>query len=104
MPGAPRLPRPPARDEAGSDRRRQAKAYEGAFEAVAAVIVASLLGYWADSYFESSPWGLLIGVVLGFSAMVLRLFRLGAEMNITADEAKDAAQAAREKDRGQPED
>ena len=84
MPGAPRLPQPPS-----SDRRRQAKAYEGAFEAVAAVVISALLGYWADDYFETTPWGLLIGVALGFAAMVLRLFRLGAQMNAIEQENGD---------------
>jgi F0F1-type ATP synthase assembly protein I len=80
--GSFRPPRPPE-----GERRRQARAYEGAFEAVAAVIISALAGYWADGYFDSSPWFLLGGVVLGFAAMVIRLFRLGDEMNDVADEA-----------------
>lgn len=81
MSGLFRPPKPPE-----GERRRQAKAYEGAFEAVAAVLITALAGYWADGYFDTSPWCLLGGVVLGFAAMVLRLFRLGAEMNSIADE------------------
>lgn len=73
----PRLPKPPE-----SGRRRQAKAYEGAFEAVAAVIIAALLGYGADARLGSTPWGLLVGVAIGFAAMVLRLFRLGRELEL----------------------
>ena len=77
-----RPPKPP-----DGERRRQAKAYQGAFESVAAVVIASLIGYWTDGYFDSSPAGLLIGVALGFLAMVLRLVRLGRELNMTGEAA-----------------
>jgi len=66
-----------------AQRRSQAKAYEGAFEAVAAVVIGALLGYWIDTRLDSSPWALLAGVVLGFGAMVLRLLRLGRELGMT---------------------
>jgi len=80
------LPKPPA---AGG--RRQAKAYEGAFEAVAAVIIAALIGYWLDTKLESAPWALVAGTAIGFAAMVLRLFRLGRELEAAAlaDERAD---------------
>ena len=85
-------PKPPS-----GERRRQAKAYEGAFEAVVSVIIATTVGYFADGYFDSSPIGLFTGVVLGFAAMVLRLVRLGKELGYTdppdgagAPEARDA--------------
>ena len=61
----------------------QTRAYEGAFEAVAAIIAAVCLGYWADTYFGSSPFGLIVGAVIGFSAMVLRLLRLGRQLGIS---------------------
>lgn len=60
---------------AGSD------AYQGAFEAIGAILVGGGFGYWADLTWDSSPWGFLIGIVLGFAAMVLRLLRLGKELN-----------------------
>lgn len=60
---------------AGSD------AYQGAFEAVGSVLIACLFGYWVDSRWDTRPFGLLIGVVLGFAAMVLRLLRLGKELH-----------------------
>lgn len=90
MSGTFRPPRPPE-----GERRRQAKAYEGAFEAVVALIVSALVGYWADGYFGSSPWLMIVGVVLGFAAMVLRLFRLGSEM----ESLERAAQAKGEEDK-----
>ena len=75
-----RSPKPPS-----GERRRQAKAYQGAFEAVFAVVIAAGLGYWLDGRFESSPIGLFVGVALGFMAMVLRLVRLGGELGMTDD-------------------
>jgi F0F1-type ATP synthase assembly protein I len=58
------------------------KAYQGALEATFAVIIGVILGYWADQYFESEPIGLILGAVLGFAAMVLRLLRLGRELGL----------------------
>jgi F0F1-type ATP synthase assembly protein I len=72
-PGRQRLKRASAR--AGSD------AYQGAFEAVGAVLVACGVGYWIDGRWETSPWGVVIGAILGFAAMVLRLVRLGKELH-----------------------
>jgi F0F1-type ATP synthase assembly protein I len=60
---------------AGSD------AYQGAFEAVGAVLIATGAGYWIDKSWETSPWGIALGALLGFMAMVLRLVRLGKELH-----------------------
>lgn len=81
-PGRQRLKRASAR--AGSD------AYQGAFEAVGAVLVGVGFGFWVDSRWETGPWGVLVGVVLGFAAMVLRLVRLGKELNPDALGANEA--------------
>jgi F0F1-type ATP synthase assembly protein I len=62
-------------------KRRQGLAYQGAFEAVFAVLIAAGLGLWADDYFETSPRWLLIGTLIGFVAFVLRLVRLGSQLN-----------------------
>ena len=56
-------------------------AYEGAAEAVGAILVATLLGYGIDQYFETGPVGLLIGAGFGFAAFVVRLMRLGKELH-----------------------
>ena len=72
-PGRQRIKRLAA--AAGSD------AYQGAFEAIGAVLVGGGFGYWADLTWDTGPWGFLIGIVVGFAAMVLRLLRLGKELN-----------------------
>jgi hypothetical protein len=64
-------------------------AYEGAFEAVGAILIATLLGYWFDEYYETTPTGVLVGAAIGFGAFVLRLFRMGRQLHPEpgADEA-----------------
>lgn len=37
------------------------------------IVVGALGGYFADRYLHSSPWGLIIGVVIGSVAGVKRL-------------------------------
>ncbi len=76
-PGRQRVKRAAA--AAGSD------AYQGAFEAVGAVLIACAFGYWVDSRWDTTPYGLLIGAVVGFAAMVLRLVRLGKELHPDPD-------------------
>lgn len=51
--------------------------YQGAFEAVIAILVAALFGYWLDGYFDTAPVFLLIGVAIGFASFTVRLIRLG---------------------------
>jgi ATP synthase protein I len=42
----------------------------------AAIIVGALLGYGADYFLHSSPWGLLIGLMLGFAAGIANIVRV----------------------------
>ena len=56
-------------------------AYQGAMEAVFSIVVAMAAGYWADGYFGTSPWCVLLGATIGFAAFVLRLYRLGMALN-----------------------
>ncbi len=56
--------------------RRQNAAYQGAFEAVMAILIVTGIGYWADQRFDTAPRYLLIGVVVGLSSFVLRLLRI----------------------------
>jgi len=65
-------------------------AYQGALEAVFAIVVGTGAGYWADSALGSSPWGLLVGATIGFAAFVLRLYRLGASLNRVTPEPESS--------------
>ena len=61
-------------------------AYQGAMESVFAIVIGVLLGWWADSSFDSSPWGVLAGATIGFAAFVLRLTRLGSAMSAPSED------------------
>lgn len=66
-------------------------AYQGAFEAVMAVLVGAGAGYWADGHWGTTPYGVLAGVVIGFAAMVLRLLRMGRELQVDGGTGAGAA-------------
>ena len=68
--------------------RRQALAYQGAFEAVASIMVGGGLGYFADTHFDSSPFLLLVGFAFGFGAFFVRLLRLKRAME-SSEESSD---------------
>jgi F0F1-type ATP synthase assembly protein I len=68
------------------ETRRQGLAYQGAFEAVAAIPIATGIGYWADGRFDTSPYLLILGAALGFAAFVTRLLRLGHQLQAFGDE------------------
>ena len=61
-------------------------AYQGAMESVLSIVVGVLLGWWADSSFGTSPWGVLVGATIGFGAFVLRLSRLAAAMSTPSED------------------
>ncbi|HEU5094376.1 MAG TPA: AtpZ/AtpI family protein [Reyranella sp.] len=50
-------------------------------EFVAAVIVGAGLGYLADMFLPTRPWGLIVMLLLGFAAGVLNVIRAAKEMN-----------------------
>jgi F0F1-type ATP synthase assembly protein I len=57
-------------------RRRGIAAYQGALEAVLAIVIAMGAGFWADRHFGTEPRWLIVGTCLGFAAFVLRLWRM----------------------------
>jgi F0F1-type ATP synthase assembly protein I len=61
--------------------RRQGAVYQGAFEAVFALLIAAGFGYWLDGYFDTAPVLLLIGTAIGFASFTVRLIRLGRWMH-----------------------
>ena len=67
-------------------------AYEGAFEAVGAILIATGFGYWFDQHYETTPVGLLVGAGIGFAAFVLRLVRLGKQLH--GDPSEEASATA----------
>lgn len=78
-------PGKPGSEERQAEARKQGQAYQGAFEAIAAILIAAGIGLWVDHSFETSPWGLAIGTTIGFGSFVLRLVRLGKELHPPSD-------------------
>ena len=88
----PTDPNDPQNDDPASPqevvKRRGLAAYQGAFEAVLAIPIAIGGGYWLDGRFDTSPILLLVGAAVGFGAFVLRLVRLGRQLQILDNEPK----------------
>jgi F0F1-type ATP synthase assembly protein I len=68
------------KESQAGQNRRQGAVYQGAFEAVIALLIAVGFGFWLDSYFDTAPWLLLIGTAIGFASFTVRLIRLGRLM------------------------
>ena len=69
-----------AKESKAGQGRRQGAVYQGAFEAVIALLIAGGVGAWLDGYFDTAPWLLLIGTAIGFASFTVRLIRLGRWM------------------------
>ena len=63
-------------DRQEQERRRGIAAYQGALEAVLAIVIAAGAGFWADRHFGTAPRWLIVGTCVGFGSFVLRLFRM----------------------------
>jgi len=50
-----------------------------------AVLFGAGVGYWIDGRWDTTPVGVISGLVIGFAAMVLRLLRLGRELVPSVD-------------------
>jgi F0F1-type ATP synthase assembly protein I len=78
---------PEASDRKG--RMKMGRAYQAAFEATIAVVVAGAAGGYADQKLGTGPWLLIAGVLLGFGTFVLRLVKLLNELSPGAGDAED---------------
>lgn len=67
------------------------RAFRVASELLAALIVGALLGLGLDRLFETAPWLLLLGILLGFAAGILNVARALKDMNETSGGGKSAA-------------
>jgi ATP synthase protein I len=71
--------------QAGGSQQREmtgmGRAFRLASEFVAAILVGLGLGWGADALFGTTPWGMIILLLLGFAAGVLNVVRAAAAMN-----------------------
>ncbi len=51
-------------------------------------VVPALIGAWIDHRYESSPWGIVIGSVLGFVFGLRELIRLMHQMDRASKRSK----------------
>ena len=77
-----------AKGQPEGPKNRQGAAYQGAFEAVFAILIAAFLGNLADDYFGTAPRYLLVGFAIGFASFVLRLLKLGRTLQNSAPDAE----------------
>ena len=72
----------------GSEFRRGLSiAFRLGTELTVAVMIGAVMGYALDRYFDSKPWLLALGVILGGAAGSLNVYRVSKE--ITAQNNKD---------------
>jgi F0F1-type ATP synthase assembly protein I len=63
-------------EDRDAERRRGIAAYQGALEAVFAIVIGIGGGFWADQHFGTAPRWMIVGTCLGFGSFVLRLWRM----------------------------
>jgi len=68
----------------GPDNTGMARGLRLGSEFAAAILVGTGIGYLADLGLGTSPWGLLIMLLVGFAAGVLNVIRAVTEMNAEA--------------------
>lgn len=78
------------------DKTSYAKAFQLSTEFVAAIFVGALLGYLIDRFVGTTPWGMILFLLLGFVAGVLNVMRSAgvvAQKRITGADDKDQQDA-----------
>jgi len=50
-------------------------------EIVGSILVPMLIGYWLDGYFETRPWLLLAGCLVGVVNVFILIFQLSKRLN-----------------------
>ncbi len=69
-----------------------AKAFQLSTEFVAAIFVGALLGYLIDRFVGTTPWGMILFLLLGFVAGILNVMRSAgviAQNSVTGTDDKD---------------
>ena len=67
-------------------------------EFIAAILVGAGMGYLLDRWLGTSPWLLLVMLLIGFAAGVLNVVRAAAEMNRAAPPPTAAMRVADDED------
>lgn len=65
----------------GETTRKSGLAYGAALTLFAAVVIFLAIGYVADLYFKSTPWGLVGGIVFGSIIGLYQFVRITNKIN-----------------------
>ena len=66
-------------------RQGMSLAFKVGVELIVATLIGALMGYAVDSFFDSRPWFLAIGVIFGGAAGCLNVYRSAQNMIIDED-------------------
>jgi F0F1-type ATP synthase assembly protein I len=66
-------------------------------ELVVATMIGALMGYAMDKYFDTKPWGILIGLIFGGAAGCLTVYRTAKDLQFDEEENNED-QNPKEKD------
>ena len=86
LPEAPKLePNLPKRPRQGptqsqDEYRRMGIAYTIPAALVAPIVILTLLGAWLDNRFKWSPYGVMIGALLGFVTGMMNMIRMSNKL------------------------
>lgn len=64
----------------GETARKSGLAYGAALTLFGSVVIMLVLGYFADRLFGTSPWGIIIGIVLGAAIGFYQFFRITSQI------------------------
>lgn len=67
-------------ESAGENARRSGLAFSAGVAFFSAVVFMLILGWLADLFLGSSPWGIVGGIVLGAIIGFIQLFRVSSEI------------------------
>lgn len=58
-------------------------------EIAASIAVPLLLGYWADSFFDTFPWLTLTGVTIGITLFLVIIFQMNSRLGSKDNSEKE---------------
>ena len=64
----------------GSQINRYARYLALGSQIAASMLIPVFLGWWMDTRFETEPWFMLLGIVLGMVMLITTLYKLIAEI------------------------
>jgi len=63
------------------DDQNMGRALGLGFQVLAGAVLGFLVGSWVDRRFQTAPWGLISGLVVGLAAGMYQLIREGIRIN-----------------------